>query len=277
VSTVPPVRREILVDANPATAFEVFTHDIGRWWPVAENSVYGAGGTVILADQKEIVERSADGHSALWGTITRWEPPVAVAFTWHPGKTPDRASHVEVTFAAAPDGAAAGPAEQTLVTLVHTGWDSFDDPATARAEYDQGWPPVLGRYADHLGTLLPPPDAPSDPGPPSAPDGEPETWVALFHRPGPAAPTEGSLFDAPGFGEHFTFLTRMREAGYLVAAGPLADEDGAGLTILRLPGADRLDEANRLATEEDLSVASGFFTVAVRPWHVVLAPDRAQG
>jgi uncharacterized protein YciI len=272
VSTVPPIRREILVDANPATAFEVFTDDIGRWWPVAENSVYGAGGTVTLANQ-EIVERSADGHSALWGTITRWEPPTAVSFTWHPGQTPDRASHVEVTFAAAPDGAA----ERTLVTLVHTGWDSFDDPATARAEYDQGWPAVLGRYSGHLATLLPPPDAPTDPGAPSAPDGEPETWVALFHRPGPAAPTEGSLFEDPGFGEHFAFLTRMREAGYLVAAGPLADEDGAGMTILRLPGANRLAEARRLATTEDLSVASGFFTVVVRPWHVVLAPDRAQG
>jgi len=65
----------------------------------------------------------------------------------------------------------------------------------------------------------------------------------------------------------------MREAGYLVAAGPLADEDGAGMTILRLPGAGRLEEARRLATEDDSSVASGFFTVAVRPWQVVLTQD----
>jgi uncharacterized protein YciI len=268
VSTVPPIRREILVDAGPATAFEVFTDDIGRWWPVGEVSVYGAGGTVTLANQ-EIVERSADGHSALWGTITRSEPPIAVAFTWHPGQTADRASHVEVTFAPAGDQTA----PQTLVTLVHTGWDSFDDPAAAQAEYDQGWPVVLGRYSGHLGTLLPPPGEPSEPG-----DSEPgETWVALLHQPGPAAPAEGSLFDDPGFGEHFAFLTRMRDAGYLVAAGPLADEDGAGMTILRLPGADRFDEARRLATEDDVSVASGFFTVVVRPWHVVLAPDRAQG
>src|SRR6202012_6225816 len=100
VSTVPPVRREILVDANQATAFEVFTHDMGRWWPGADNSVYGAGGTVTLADQ-EIVERAADGHSALWGDITRWEPPVTVAFSWHPGGGADRASQVEVIFAAA--------------------------------------------------------------------------------------------------------------------------------------------------------------------------------
>jgi hypothetical protein len=28
---VPPIRREILVDADPATAFEVFTERISQW------------------------------------------------------------------------------------------------------------------------------------------------------------------------------------------------------------------------------------------------------
>ena len=36
------------------------------------------------------------------------------------------------------------------------------------------------------------------------------------------------------------FLNRMHEAGYLVAAGPLTDAAGEGMTILRLPGAGRL-------------------------------------
>lgn len=34
MSAVPPIRREILVDADPAVAFEVFTAGIGRWWQV---------------------------------------------------------------------------------------------------------------------------------------------------------------------------------------------------------------------------------------------------
>ena len=57
----------------------------------------------------------------------------------------------------------------------------------------------------------------------------------------------------------------MREAGYLVAAGPLGDAAGEGMTILRLPGPDRLDEATRLATQDDASVAGGFFTVTCGP------------
>ena len=59
----------------------------------------------------------------------------------------------------------------------------------------------------------------------------------------------------------------MAEAGYLVAAGSLADRPGEGMTVLRLPGADG---STRLATQDDASVASGFFTVEVRPWRVAM-------
>jgi uncharacterized protein YciI len=90
----------------------------------------------------------------------------------------------------------------------------------------------------------------------------------LLHTPGPNAPAEGSLSAAPGFTDHIAFLTRMRGAGCLVAAGPLLDAQGAGMTILRLPGADRLAEATALATRDDASVADGFFEVTVRPWEV---------
>jgi uncharacterized protein YciI len=95
------------------------------------------------------------------------------------------------------------------------------------------------------------------------------TWVALMHRPGPQAPTDGSLFQAPGFRDHIAFLNEMNDAGYLVAAGPLSDETGAGMAVLRMPGADRFDEVVRLATTVDKSVVNGFFTVDVRPWQVM--------
>jgi uncharacterized protein YciI len=96
------------------------------------------------------------------------------------------------------------------------------------------------------------------------------SWVALMHRPGPAAPADGSLLADPRFRGHAAFLGQMRERGYLVAAGPLTDAAGEGMTVLRLPGRDRLGEAARLATQEDASVASGFLAVTVRPWQVML-------
>ena len=255
MSTVPPIHREILVDADPVTAFEVFTERIGRWWPLASLSVYGADATVAFAGG-QIIERSADGDAAVWGTVTRWEPPDAVAFSWHPGQPAERASHVEVTFAAL-DG-------QTRVTLEHSGWEVFADPAAARDEYDHGWPAVLERYRDDAARRA---DAVRRAD-------EDDTWVALLHRPGPAAPVAGTLFEDPMFAEHVAFLNRMREAGYLVAAGPLPDAAGEGMTILRLPGTGQRDTATRLATEDDVSVSAGFLAVTVRPWQVVMHAGR---
>jgi uncharacterized protein YciI len=96
-----------------------------------------------------------------------------------------------------------------------------------------------------------------------------DTWVALFHRP--ADPSAGgAVLSDERFGDHLAFLKRMAAAGFLVAAGPLSDRPGDGMTILRLPGEGGLAEATRLATEDDASVASGFFSVEVRPWRVVM-------
>jgi uncharacterized protein YciI len=246
VNAIPPIRRQVLVAADPATAFETFTKGIGRWWPLTDLSVFGPGATVAFVDH-EIVERSADGQRAVWGSVTRWDPGRALAFTWHPGKTPTQASQVEVTFEASEESA-------TMVTLEHRGWEVFADPEGARSEYDQGWPTVLGHYRAHS-------ERPADEG---------DTWVALWHRPGPAAPGQGLLFDDPRFANHVAFLEHMRDAGYLVAAGPLTDAAGEGMTVLRLPGPGQVERATQLATEQDASVVAGFLSVTVRPWQVML-------
>ena len=146
-AAVPPLRREVLVDADRDLAFAVFTERIRAWWPLGEHSVHGEGGSVTFVDPgigARIVESKEGAEDAVWGTVTRWEPPELVAFTWHPGLSPDAASQVTVTFEET-DG-------KTLVTLEHTGWESFGDRAAqARASYQQGWPVVLGGYAAQFG------------------------------------------------------------------------------------------------------------------------------
>jgi uncharacterized protein YndB with AHSA1/START domain len=137
---IPPIRREILVDASPELAFDVFTNGIGSWWPLAELAVHG-NGTVEFIDG-QIVETAANGDRAVWGRVSEWQPPSLLRFSWHPGRNPDRASRVTVTFESAGD--------QTLVRLEHDGWHVFDDPGMARDEYDEGWPMVIGRYGSAL-------------------------------------------------------------------------------------------------------------------------------
>jgi uncharacterized protein YndB with AHSA1/START domain len=140
VTEIPAVRREIVVAATPDVAFGVFVDRIGQWWPVDDHSVFGVGGRVSF-EGDDIVEIAADGRRSVWGTVTAWEPGARIALTWHPGRAADQASHVTVTFQ--PDG------PRTLVRLVHDGWEVFAHPAAARAEYDEGWPVVLGCYRDH--------------------------------------------------------------------------------------------------------------------------------
>jgi len=125
----------------------------------------------------QIIERSADGETAVWGTVNRWEPPDAVAFSWHPGQSAERASQVLVTFAR--------PASRRWSGWSNAGWEAFADPAAARAEYDHGWPLVLDRYAGHLAGRGADVDGDGGEDTRVAHTRVAHTWVALLHRPGP--------------------------------------------------------------------------------------------
>lgn len=99
-----------------------------------------------------------------------------------------------------------------------------------------------------------------------------DRWIALVHRPGPALNGE-LIFAHPAFAEHVAFLERLRDRGLLVAAGPLPDEPGAGMTIVRVRDEHGDVDVTALATTDDLCVAGGYLTVEVRPWHVRLTGE----
>jgi uncharacterized protein YciI len=99
--------------------------------------------------------------------------------------------------------------------------------------------------------------------------GEGEQWFALMHRPGPALADGESIFAHAAFAEHVAFLNRLDERGLLVAAGPLTDEDGAGMTIIRVQPHHGVVDVASLAASDDRCVAAGFLTVTVRPWQVM--------
>jgi uncharacterized protein YndB with AHSA1/START domain/uncharacterized protein YciI len=250
---VSPIRHEIVVPATPEQAFAVFTEDIAGWWPLDRMNVLGGTSLVSFEEDHRLVEATLDGVEAVWAEAEAWEPGRRLSLIWHPGT--DAVSTLTLTFTATEDG--------TSVELGHSGWDTDtdSDPETTRADYDLGWPMVLAAYGAQFG----PPAADSQlfPG-----DASSDTWVALMHTPGPAAPTNTSVFGDPRFGEHLAFLQRMSKRGYLIAAGPLGTE-GSSMTILRLPGEDGLAKAE-LASTDDVAVASGLLTVSVRPWNVIL-------
>ena len=144
LTSIEPVRKAVTVPAVPQRAFELFTAHMQEWWPLATHSVgaQDAVGVVFGGGVGGlIIETLADGTTSVWGTVTDWEPPHRVAFTWHAGTSEAEATRVEVTFTEDGPG-------RTVVVLVHSGWKHRPDGASARDGYDSGWGPVINRFAE---------------------------------------------------------------------------------------------------------------------------------
>jgi len=141
-TTVAALTKTTTVPGGVERAFDLFTAEIGNWWPLPDFSVAGAesrGVTMDCRDGGRIVETLADGTETVWGTVTEWSPPDRVAFTWHPGQPAEEATAVEVSFRAV--------ADTTEVVLVHSGWENRPDSVAARENYDTGWDIVLSHLA----------------------------------------------------------------------------------------------------------------------------------
>lgn len=140
---IAPVRKSITVPWKAEVAFRRFTAGIGEWWPLSSHSVSESADASVTIEPRvggRIVETAPDGAEHLWGTVTAWDPPRRVAFTWHPGQPADARQEVAVAFHPAGEG--------TRVELVHSGWEHLGEKATKmRAGYDSGWDFVLAQYS----------------------------------------------------------------------------------------------------------------------------------
>jgi uncharacterized protein YndB with AHSA1/START domain len=142
---IPAVEKTVTVSLAPAAAFERFTRQITSWWPLAKFSIGNNPAATVafepLAIGGRLVEHWPTGEAHVWGTITVFEPPARLSFTWHVGKSEDTAQLIEVFFS--PEGTGS-----TSVRLVHTGWERLGEAAQeTRDSYDRGWIFVLDCFA----------------------------------------------------------------------------------------------------------------------------------
>jgi hypothetical protein len=151
------IRSWVAVDASVEWAFDVFTRDIGEWWPLETHSLrasIGLGRPDLLHLERweggRLYERTRD-EVLPWATVVTWDPPHRILLEWLvSAQSPP--TDVEVTFASE-DG-------QTRVGVVHTGWEfaggwslgvSSAESARARFAGTHGWDWVLGHYAVAVG------------------------------------------------------------------------------------------------------------------------------
>jgi uncharacterized protein YndB with AHSA1/START domain len=145
-TAVDAVRKTVVVACPPERAFEVFTREIGTWWPLHTDSI-GRDKIIEVIFEEEVggrvFERHSDGGEGEWGRVLAWEPPARFAMSWYPGEDDTRATELEVRFAA--DG------EGTRVELEHRGWEILAaESKEYRDNYDSGWDTVLGFFTGHF-------------------------------------------------------------------------------------------------------------------------------
>ena len=136
---IPPIIKTVTIRCAPATAFRVFTADIGRWYPLAMFSINPAidcrfepyvGG--------RLYEIGADGQETLWAYVLDWNPPRALTLSWQARVSAEEAQRIDITFRAVPDG--------TEVRLTHAGWEKLKvEAAEWRDKYDGGWVEIFER------------------------------------------------------------------------------------------------------------------------------------
>lgn len=142
--TLAPVEKVVTVGVPPERAFEVFTRQLGAWWPVDKFSISDPPDAIVFEEREggEVYETKGDERHH-WAWVRAWDPPRRFALEWKVNPETAGPTDVEVSFE--PDG------DGTRVTLVHTGWERLGaEAAEGRAGYDGGWVLVLGRYESHF-------------------------------------------------------------------------------------------------------------------------------
>jgi len=132
------------VDCAPAHAFALWTSRLSTWWP-ADHSVSGVAPLDVVLEGRvggRIYERTRTGEEHEWGTVTSWDPPSTLTYTWHLGADRAEATDVEIRFL--PVGEA-----KTRVEIDHRGWERLGTSGPARRERNQhGWGSVLPHFVE---------------------------------------------------------------------------------------------------------------------------------
>jgi uncharacterized protein YndB with AHSA1/START domain len=137
------VEKSVTVSVPVERAFEVFTAEIGTWWPLRTHAVDTERSETVVMEGRvggRLYERTPSGEEHVWGTLVDWEPPNRIVYSWHPGRGEETAQEVEITFTPQGDG--------TRVDIRHYGWEKLGDRLEDTiASYQEGWDNVIASYA----------------------------------------------------------------------------------------------------------------------------------
>jgi uncharacterized protein YndB with AHSA1/START domain len=144
------VRKVVSVQAPPEVAWQVFTEQMGTWWPLAVYKIGKANAVDAVIEPRvggRWYERGDDGSACDWGRVLVWEPRSRLVLSWDITADwqydPALQTEVEVRFIA--EGNAG-----TRVELEHRRLDRYGDRRDEmRTIFDQtgDWGKLLASFA----------------------------------------------------------------------------------------------------------------------------------
>jgi Activator of Hsp90 ATPase homolog 1-like protein len=142
------VTATVEVALDPASAFEIFTEEIGRWWRPGPINWNDSGRAIGIRIEPGVGGRwievydEATGEGFECGRITVWEPGARFVFLYRDAGRAIDDTEVEVRFEAVDGG--------TRVTLEHRGWDKVSPDIAGRKRETKrwGWASILGWYKE---------------------------------------------------------------------------------------------------------------------------------
>jgi uncharacterized protein YndB with AHSA1/START domain len=148
------VRKSITVAAPQQRAFDVFTAQLGRWWPKDYHIGQAAMADFIIEPRAggRWYELGVDGSQCDTGRVLAFDPPDRLVLAWHLNAQwqfdadPSHASEVEVRFVAE------GPS-QTRVELEHRAFERHGagaDAVRGSVGGDMGWGHCLELFARYV-------------------------------------------------------------------------------------------------------------------------------
>jgi uncharacterized protein YndB with AHSA1/START domain len=153
-STAAPVRTSIVVQAPITRAFEVFTADMGSWWPADHHILEGELAEMVFEPRVggHIYDRATDGSECHWARVLAYKPPDRLVFSWDIDlqwqleADPQRTSEVEVRFVAETPTRTRVELEHRGIERHGDGWESMH----AAVGSPNGWSGGLEAFARRL-------------------------------------------------------------------------------------------------------------------------------
>ncbi len=145
------VQATTLVNVPVERAFEVFTSEIGTWWPPEHHILQAELAEMVFEPRVggHVIDSGVDGSECRWARVLVYEPPARVVISWDINlewqieHDPARTSEIEINFVEEEPG-------RTRVVLEHrhldrhgAGWEQMREAVGS----PNGWNSGLERFA----------------------------------------------------------------------------------------------------------------------------------